>query len=142
MAARKWSFTYRKRPSDGERLTLINRSPQNGSLRSLLGAFTERNTETHAASRKGCPFTRRFKRFLNGTLAKSSEEDTRFHQYSPTLWACTRCSKYRTIISENRKKVERNSVSSATYIPVEERRYYCEYLVCKYFKSIIKIFLH
>ena len=142
MTARKWSFTDRKRLSDEDPSTLGSRSPQNGSLRSLLGPLTERNTETHAADRKGCPFTRRFKRFFNGTLVKSREEDNRSHQYSPSFGTCARWSEYLTIILQERKNVQRNLVSSAIYIPLEERRYYCEYLVCTYFKCIIATFLH
>ena len=85
MTARKWSFTDRKRLSDEDPSTLGNRSPQNGYLGSLLGPFTERNAETHAADREGCPFTRCFKRFFNGILVKSPEVGNCFRRYSSSL---------------------------------------------------------
>ena len=120
MTARKWSFTDRKRLSDEDSSTLGNRSTKSGSLRGLLGPFTDQTTNIRAARRKGCPFTTRFKQFFNGTLVKSPEVGNCLRWYSFSFLPWSRWSKYLKIPLQKRKNVERNSVASAICIPVEK----------------------
>ena len=82
MTARNWSFTDRKRLSDEDPSTFGNRSTKSGTLRGLLGPFTDQITNIRAARRKGCPFTTRFKQFFNGTLVKNPEEGNCLRWYS------------------------------------------------------------